>query len=298
MGARLGDVEIKAIQRAVAVEARRAAVPGAPGQRGAVAQDLGHRPAVVELEGLLFGDDASSDLETLRAAWQKGKPLSFASDVVTGTAITEVVIEDLRVDQQAGRVNTWRCALRLREHTVPPPKPGFGLLDVLKGILKDAGKWMKLAQSVMRVLKDPSCLLDELSKNAGLLDMLGMGDLANSIMDNLQSLLPEDLAGIVEAIGKIDPRKVVELIEKIKDADSLEDLLKQGGLSTVESIVGAVGGEEAARLFKEGAEAAEAAYNVATNPQLIGDLRDLVEAARRIGATLSKPADLLPGGFP
>ena len=297
MGVRLGTVRFEATQRMVALEKRRNVLAGAPGQKGAVAQDLGHQPARIELEALLFGMGATVDLESLRSAWQKAKPLAFSSDIVTGTEITEVVIEDLKVDQQAGTTDTWRCVMKLREHTEPPSKMDLGFLGVLKGILADAGKWMKLAQSVMRVINDPSCFMDELLKNPDLLDMLGMKDLADGILNNLEQLLPEELKGIVEAIGKIDPSKVVDLINAIKDADSLEDFLKKGGLETVTAIVGAVGGPEAAKLVGDVGDAAAAVVNLASNPELLSDLKAVIDAGRRIGATLSRPQDLLPGGL-
>ncbi len=294
MSVRIGKVEIKATTRVDAVEARRSALMGAPGHAGAVGQDLGHEPTIILLEGTLFGEGATADLEALRFAWSKAEPQALAADIAAGSQITEVIIEDVQARQRAGTKDTFLVSLRLREHTEPPAKAGAGFSAVAGGIMKDAGKWMKLAASVAKVIQDPSCLMEELAKNAELLDVLGIDDLADAMLDHLEELLPEELAGIIRAVREIDPTKARALVEKILTSKDPLDFLAKGGLETLQEVGRSMGFE--VPLPPGAVGAVKAAVAVANDPGLIDDIKELVASAQRLGGLLSKPETLLPGG--
>jgi hypothetical protein len=104
---------------------------------GSIFQDLGRHATNVMLTGILFGENARTELETLRQKFQAAEPLSFAADITTATEIVDVLIEDLRVVEVAGRPNTFLYQIILRE-SPPPPPPLDPLAGVNTGILGDA----------------------------------------------------------------------------------------------------------------------------------------------------------------
>ena len=120
MPVRLGDIELVSVQGVRADDNRTLVELRVPGQAGSVFQDLGRAPATVLLEGLLIGEGAPDALERLRTAYQKAEPLSFASDIAIGTEMTEIVIADLLVRQEAGYRERYRYAIKIREYIEPP----------------------------------------------------------------------------------------------------------------------------------------------------------------------------------
>lgn len=219
MTVRIGKVELRATRRLEANEPRSLVATRVPGHAGSVTQDLGRDPVLLFVEGTLYGSGAVNDLEALRAAHTTGEPQAFASDIAVGTELTEVVVEDLRVTQRSGTVDTWLCTLRLREHTEPPEPANAGILAVNGGVMSKAGDWMKVAGSVMRVLNDPSCLAEELLNNPELLSMLGADDLARAIQDNLSELGGPGLRSVIEVLQEVDPKKAMEVVRCIVNGE-------------------------------------------------------------------------------
>ena len=134
MSVRVGKVELRAVQSLRSEEARALIEQRAPGQAGAVFQDLGRGPTTLHVEGLLLGEEALDAMEVLRSAQAKAEPLSFAADIATGTEITEVLVEDFRCTQTAGAVNRYLFTLRLREHVEPPSPLDAGVPAVEAGV--------------------------------------------------------------------------------------------------------------------------------------------------------------------
>src|SRR5215207_8817040 len=97
----LGDVELRTIQHITTLERRALVEHRVPGMTGSAFQDLGRPSARVQLEGVLFGEEAGADLEKLRTKFQSAEPVSFAADISTATQIVDVLIEDLRVVELA-----------------------------------------------------------------------------------------------------------------------------------------------------------------------------------------------------
>ena len=133
----LGDIELRTIQQIKTLERRALVEHRAPGMAGSVFQDLGRFATAVKLTGILFGENARTALETLRQKFQAAEPLSFTADITTATAIVDVLIDDLRVVEVAGRPNTFFYQIILRESPPPPPPPD-PLAGVNTGILGDA----------------------------------------------------------------------------------------------------------------------------------------------------------------
>src|SRR5712692_2451420 len=90
-----------------------------PGAEGSILQDLGRLPVVVTFEGELQGEDAKTTLQNLRAKFKAGKPLSFSSDLTGVAEVTQVLIEDLHIDESMGSSSTYEYTLTLREYIEP-----------------------------------------------------------------------------------------------------------------------------------------------------------------------------------
>lgn len=152
----LGDIELRTIQQIKTLERRALVEHRAPGMAGSIFQDLGRFATNVKLTGILFGENARIDLETLRQKFQAAEPLSFTADITTATEIVDVLIEDLRVVEVAGRPNTFVYHIILRENPPPPPP-----LDPLAGVNTD-------------ILGDAQNLFDQ---------AVGLAELVNSLDD-------------------------------------------------------------------------------------------------------------------
>ncbi len=111
--------EIRSVS-SVVLDDRRAIVElRIPGAEGSVLQDLGRRPVVVRFEGELQGEDAKTTLESLRAKFKSGKPLPFSSDLTDVAEVTQVLIEDLHIDESMGSSNSFGYSLTIREYIEP-----------------------------------------------------------------------------------------------------------------------------------------------------------------------------------
>jgi DNA circularisation protein N-terminus len=147
----LGDVELRSIQHIATFEQRALVEHRVPGMAGSAFQDLGRPSTRLQLEGVLFGEQARADLEKLRGKFQAADPLSFAADITTATEIVDVLIEDLRVIEVAGRPNTFTYAIVLRE-SPPPPPPSDPLAGLNTDILSDAQSLFDQATSLASVV--------------------------------------------------------------------------------------------------------------------------------------------------
>jgi hypothetical protein len=118
----LDDLELLLVQRVRTAEERALAKHNVPGMNGAVFQNMGRRPTVVTLTGMLVGEEALDRLAELRQKFQAKQPVAFVADIVTGTRVTQVLIDDLRVRELAGKPERFAYRIVLREF-IPPPSP-------------------------------------------------------------------------------------------------------------------------------------------------------------------------------
>lgn len=111
--------EIRSVS-SISMDDRRAIVElRIPGAEGSILQDLGRRPVVVRFEGELQGEDAKTTLENLRAKFKSGKPLPFSSDLTGVAEVTQILIEDLHVDESMGSSSNYEYILTIREYIEP-----------------------------------------------------------------------------------------------------------------------------------------------------------------------------------
>jgi hypothetical protein len=171
----LGDIELTTIQNITTLERRSLVEHHIPGMAGSAFQDLGRMSARLKLTGIFFGEEAKDKLDSLRQKFQAAEPLSFAADITTATEIVDVLIEDLRVIEVAGRPNTFRYQLILCE-SPPPPPPLNPLGGLNTDILGDAQSLFDQAVGLMDVLDSLGSVPDFGDPTAplgGLLDKVG-----------------------------------------------------------------------------------------------------------------------------
>lgn len=141
----IGSWEVRNIERIATREARRLAVVPVPGLSGDLHQDLGRGAMVVEISGSLTGDEARDTfLKELREKFLAGEPVDFIADIAKESELEQVLIESLSLDEQAGRTDSFRYRIGLKEYTEPPEpagaQPDFGLdVDMDLGLNVDLG---------------------------------------------------------------------------------------------------------------------------------------------------------------
>ena len=102
----LGDWEVPSVTRLETLENRRLAETRIPGRAGSVFQDLNRAPAKVVIEGSVYGDElAQTFLSDLREKFVAGDPLTFVSDIATGTEIQYVLIQQLHIQAAASHAD-------------------------------------------------------------------------------------------------------------------------------------------------------------------------------------------------
>lgn len=241
MPVRIGSIELTGLQDIRTADARSLVQQRGPGQAGSVAQDLGREPVVITMEGLLLGDDPHAALEELRQAQTDARPLAFAADAIAGAELTDVLIEDLRVNQLSGYRERYSFYLRVREYTEPPEPAGASMDAVDAGIDADAAAWNDSALGAVGVLQDPSSLAGAVAANPGLLDQLSAGEIGSVLQGAAGALSGGDFAGVLRELGKIDTAKFVSVITDLASADNFGDFMEKlagEGIDLLEELTG------------------------------------------------------------
>ena len=278
MSVRIGKIELSGVQDLHTEEARTLVEQRVPEQQGSVFQDLGREPVTILIDGLLFGEESLSALETLRQAHAKAEPQSFAADLVVGTDLTDVIIEDFKVRQVAGYKDRYRFSLRLREHIEAPEASGAAMADVNAQVSADGAAWGDASLAAAGVLQDPASLPAALAANPALLDNLDMDALGDAVAGNLDKLDTGQLNGMLDTLAAADPTKAGGLIDALGRAGALggmltkyaqegADFLKQLDPSKLSSLMKAFsGGLDFLKQLKAVADSAT---------RLAGAIRDL-----------------------
>ncbi|MFC1747181.1 hypothetical protein ACFL2V_00085 [Pseudomonadota bacterium] len=241
MSVRIGSVELTGVQNIHTEEARSLVEQRVPSQQGSFFQDLGREPVAIILEGLLFGDTSLTALEQLRQAQLKAEPLPFAADIAVGTELTDVIVEDVRVRQLAGYRNRYLFTIRLRECLEPPEAKDLALAAVNDEIKADADKWASNSLGAVAALQNPAALATSLAAQPELLAHLGMDELGNAVAKNSVGLTGGDFSGMLNVVSEIDLNAAIDLIQAVRDADSLGDFVSKyadEGLSILEDLSG------------------------------------------------------------
>lgn len=227
MTVRIGQIELNGVQNVYTEESRALVEQHAPRQDGSIFQDLGRDPVTVVVDGLLLGTAALSGLEQLRAAQLAAEPLPFAADVVIGSELTEILIEDLQVRQVAGYPDRYRYTLRLREYKRLPGAAERLRRRIDADIAVGAESWAGDSLAAASVLLDPASLPTALLRQPQLLEHLSGADLGKSILLQADRLTGSDFGSTLQAVGKLDLAKAQALVEVLRDADGLPGLLQK-----------------------------------------------------------------------
>lgn len=171
----LGDFELPRVTRLETLETRDFLELPVPGRAGSLFQDLNRQPTRIVIEGSVFGSQAGLDfLGAVREKYAAGEPMTFTSDIVTGTDLQYVLLKQLHVQAEASAPDQIDYAVWLAE--CPPPPPGgllegidTGLLDAAAGFLDDAMGALDALAALGNVpeLSDPTGPLAGIVEGAG-----------------------------------------------------------------------------------------------------------------------------------
>ena len=133
----LDDLELGQVQEVSTYERRTLAEHKPPGMSGSFLQNLGRRPTRLVLWGVAVGHDALSFTQKLDENFRAAKPVSFTADIVKDAEIELVFIEDLKIQQLAGKPERFAYLLTLREF-IEPVEPEEAPPELEADILGDA----------------------------------------------------------------------------------------------------------------------------------------------------------------
>ncbi|HEV3469726.1 MAG TPA: hypothetical protein VG148_10425 [Pyrinomonadaceae bacterium] len=125
----LDDIELPQVQEIATLERRVLAEHKPPGMSGSLLQDMGRRPARLTLWGVATGPEARAFVEKLDEKFRAAAPVPFVGDIVADADIERVVIENLRVQDLAGKPERFAYVLTLREFVEPVAAEDLSPLD-------------------------------------------------------------------------------------------------------------------------------------------------------------------------
>jgi hypothetical protein len=133
----LDDLELPLVQEISSYDRRTLAEHKPPGMSGNFLQNLGRRPTRTVLWGVAAGPDALSFTQKLDEKFRAAKPVPFTADILKDSEIELMLIEDLKIQQLAGKPERFGYLLTLREFIKPvEPEEAAPTLD--SDILDDA----------------------------------------------------------------------------------------------------------------------------------------------------------------
>lgn len=116
-------VEIRNVSNISTTDRRNIVEHQIPGMEGSVFQNMGRAAVRISFEGTLQGRSAKNKLETIRSKFKQGVPLPFNSDISGAADVTQVLIENLRITEEAGITDRYQYSIVLCEYKEPPPEP-------------------------------------------------------------------------------------------------------------------------------------------------------------------------------
>ena len=149
----LDDLELPQVQEIATLDRRALAEHKAPGMDGSLLQNMGRRPTRLTLWGVATGPDAQHFIEQLDGKFRAGEAMPFVADIVADAEIEQMVIDDLHVQEVAGKPQRYAYTLTLREFIKPVEPEDRSALD-------------------SDILKDAAGLMDNLTAGLGMLDKL------------------------------------------------------------------------------------------------------------------------------
>lgn len=154
----LDDLELPQVQEIATYDRRRLAEHKPPGMEGSLLQNLGRRPTHLVLWGVATGSNALEFVGKLEEKFQAGQPVPFAADIVTDAEIEQMAIDDLQVQELAGKPQRYAYVLTLREYIEPVEPADASLLDTsildeAQGLMDDLIDGLDLGQAFVTGLQ-------------------------------------------------------------------------------------------------------------------------------------------------
>lgn len=132
----LDDIELPQVQEITVHDQRTLAEHKPPGMAGSLLQNLGRRPTCLLLWGVTTGPQADGFIQQLDEKYRAGQPVSFIADIVEDANIEQVIIDNLQVQDLAGKPLRYGYILTLKEYIEPVEPEDISALN--SGILDDA----------------------------------------------------------------------------------------------------------------------------------------------------------------
>ena len=132
----LDELELPNVQEIVTHDRRILAEHKPPGMAGSLFQNLGRHPGHILLWGVATGPDVLDYVEQLNGKFRAGESVAFIADIVADAEIDEVVIDNLRWKEVAGKPERYAYVLTMHEYIEPVEPEDSSLLD--GDILDDA----------------------------------------------------------------------------------------------------------------------------------------------------------------
>ncbi len=136
----LDDIELPQVQEIASLERRVLAENKPPGMAGSLLQNMGRRPTRLALWGVATGPEALDFIQKLDDKFRAATPVPFVADIVKDAEIEQMLIEDLKLQDLAGKPERFAYVLTLREFIEPVEPEEASLLD--GSILNDAQNLM------------------------------------------------------------------------------------------------------------------------------------------------------------
>ena len=132
----LDDLELPQVQAITTCDKRYLAEHKPVGMKGSFLQNLGRKSTRMVVWGVVTGNTSDEFAKKLDDKFRKSTPVPFVADIVADSKIDQVLIDDLRLQQLAGKPDRYGYILTLREFIKPVSPADASALD--SNILDDA----------------------------------------------------------------------------------------------------------------------------------------------------------------
>lgn len=132
----LDNLELPQVQEITTFDRRALSEHKPPGMAGSLLQNLGRQPTCLILWGVATGPDSPQFTQKLEQKFRDAKPVPFTADIVADAKIDLMLIENVRLQEVAGRPERHCYTVTLNEFIKPVEPEDVSALDT--SILDDA----------------------------------------------------------------------------------------------------------------------------------------------------------------
>ena len=115
----IDDLSLPQVQVVRSYDKRMLAEHRATGMDGSFLQNMGRKPSCIMLAGIASGDESMAFVEALDDKFNAGEPVTFVTDIIQDSDIEQMLIDDLKLEELAGKPNRFAYVVTLREHIEP-----------------------------------------------------------------------------------------------------------------------------------------------------------------------------------